>query len=368
MATFKNLRSTYFQYLREWAEEKERKEDDYSSPLSYDQWLEEGGRPKEIPTPEAVIAGAAPFVCQETMAEWDNEKGKFRWEFYPCYDDRLSDAEVCQILESADPASVFNEIIFDVYDNAMENAVDEICCAIHKWMDRNLVSRIAGDEDLRDGIDTWVQENTTFVFPYEHYFRQEYNAVITMDTGDAKMDYVENYRVPAWNGLEGAIPPHTGIAFLARSQGYSEADLQHALEQGDIADPHGFLESMRSEMANCSSQCVAVTLLVKMTLEQMIHVCEGVNTAKLNPEAGIKLVFDKGTTVGLFDGFNGAGGPFEIELEKDLIIPAQFLHSVLPDCKRNARYTVQEVYGMCGSAWKDTFRDNPANNKCSGLF
>ena len=44
----------------------------------------------------------------------------------------------------------------------------------------------------------------------------------------------------------------------------------------------------------------------------------------------------------------------DIQLEKDVRIPIRFIRSALPD--GGDGYSIDSVYGMCGSAWRDTVK------------
>lgn len=124
-----------------------------------------------------------------------------------------------------------------------------------------------------------------------------------------------------------------------------------------MADPKGFLQSMRVELANLSSAMSTVTFLVELTLEQLIELNRlirlqdrnGVHyDARENPYCGY-IIIDKSTETGLYDPWNGGGSVFEIQLEKDVKLPIKYIRSALPD--GGDGHSVGSVYGMCGSAW-----------------
>ena len=112
------------------------------------------------------------------------------------------------------------------------------------------------------------------------------------------------------------------------------------------------------ELANLPSAMSTVTFLVDLTLEQLIGLNrlirlqdrDGRNyDSRKNPYCGY-VVIDKDTMTGLYDPWQGGGSVFEIQLEKDVRLPVKFIRSALPD--GGDGYSVEEVYGMCGSAWK----------------
>ena len=56
---------------------------------------------------------------------------------------------------------------------------------------------------------------------------------------------------------------------------------------------------------------------------------------------------------GLYDSWNGGGSYFDIELEKDVVLPIKFIHSAIPDqYKGRYCYGIDNCYGFCGSVWE----------------
>ncbi|MDE6282047.1 MAG: hypothetical protein K2M15_09760, partial [Oscillospiraceae bacterium] len=168
-----------------------------------------------------------------------------------------------------------------------------------------------------------------------------------------------NSAYPCWYGSYGdPIDPKAGIAWLAKTQGYTKGRLKKALQKGDMADPHSFLESMRVELANLPSTMSTVTFLVELTLAQLIELNRLVRLQdrnghcydnSMNPDCGY-IIIDKGTETGLYDPWSGGGSCFEIQLDRDVKLPVKYIRSALPD--GGDGYSVGSVYGMCGSAWK----------------
>ena len=92
-----------------------------------------------------------------------------------------------------------------------------------------------------------------------------------LDTGDGNYDYVLNSVYPCWYGRYGeTLDDRAGIVWLAKSQGYTRANLQRALRDGDTSGPKGFLASMRAEVANIASHMNTVTFLVAVSYTHLI--------------------------------------------------------------------------------------------------
>lgn len=112
--------------------------------------------------------------------------------------------------------------------------------------------------------------------------------------------------------------------------------------------------------ANETSSINMLTILVKMPLREAIKLNEKIRKAEetghqyspwLRPDCG-SVTISKNANVGLYDAWNGGGSLFEIELEKDVRIPIRYISSALPDGSRG-RWSIESVYGMVGSAWKE---------------
>lgn len=124
-----------------------------------------------------------------------------------------------------------------------------------------------------------------------------------------------------------------------------------------MANPKGFLQSMRVELTNLASAMSTVTFFVEMTLEDLMELNRLVwlqdrnghfYDSRKNPYCGY-IIIDKNTETGLYDPWNGGGSCLEIELEKDVRLPVKYIRSALLD--GGDGYAVEKVYGMCGSAW-----------------
>ena len=60
------------------------------------------------------------------------------------------------------------------------------------------------------------------------------------------------------------------------------------------------------------------------------------------------LMISKNTLCGIFDWTNGSGGTLDVELEKDLVVPAKKYELYLDE---EIGYGVDETYGLTGKAW-----------------
>ena len=287
-----------------------------------------------------------------------SEKGEgyLVYEMYADYRDEMDAKTACEILGSSDPAQALEEKLDDWYFESRMYYEDELMKVIRGKLGD-------GYDEYEDEIREFMQDYICFDLPRSHFLKQKFYTDIMLDTGDGNYDYTLNSVYPCWYGRqEWAHNDKAGIVWLAKQQGYKKGEFRRAMNKGDLKDPKGFLQSMRQELANLPSSMSTVTFLVKMTLEDLIRLNELIRLqdrngrhydATENPYCGY-IVLDKKTETGLYDPWSGGGSVFEVELEKDVRIPIRFIRSALPD--GGDGYSIDEVYGMCGSCWRDTVK------------
>lgn len=301
---------------------------------------------------------AAVKALDELWEVRKDQNGLFECEIYADYRDEMDTKTAIGILGAEDPEQAFWEKMDEWYvDYEMElraeleqKVEDALTCDDGPYPDG-----LGDDVDLHDLLLDLVY----FTLPYSHYLKQGFPVNIMVDTGDGNYDYTLNNLYPAYCGYynEGGIDKKASVAWLAKTQGYTKGKLWRAIQDGDMSDPKGFLQSMRVEVANIASHMNTLTFLVELTLEQLIELNRLVKLqdrnghfydATENPYCGY-IVIDKKTMTGLYDPWGGGGSVFEIELEKDVRLPIRYIRSALPD--GGDGYGIGDVYGMCYSAW-----------------
>lgn len=146
------------------------------------------------------------------------------------------------------------------------------------------------------------------------------------------------------------------LTYLIHQQGYTVEDVYDCW----FANPQGFpyeyqtnfIESVVDDMVNNSSDgCSELCALIKLTGWDIVTFFETV----LNNQGYIK--FEKNTELGVFNEWSGCGGLLDIQLEKDFVVPVDMIRDIQIEGagKENNNYTVNSVYGLIGSCWKDSF-------------
>lgn len=296
----------------------------------------------------------------------DKEGDEYRGEIYADYRDEMDSKTAIEILNHKNPLEHFWDVLSEWYMDYECELKDEAINYIREELindDGAFPDGLTDEEDVF--LQEWCCEHIYFAYPEDHYLKQEFYVPIMVDTGDGNYDYTLNAHYPCWYGNEKGEPMHdkASLVWLARQQGYNKTQLRKALDNGDLAAPEGFLQSCAVEMANMSSHIQTLTFLTTMTLRDLMKLNEMLTLREEGgkcydnskyPYCGY-ITIDKDTDCGLYDPWNGGGSVLEIQLEKDVRLPIKYIRSALPD--GGDGYSVDSVYGLCGSAWRGEVKD-----------
>lgn len=305
-------------------------------------------------------------ILDSEYPDLKTKDGRYEIELYADYGDEMAVETANEILQSDYPRDTLHEMLFDWYLDYEFEETDKITEIVKDKLQENGSFPDGIHKDVEDRIEEYIKDIVCVNYPVDHFLKQEFYVNIGVDTGDGNLDYSPNATRPGWYGqYETKLDDTASILWLARQQGYKKSELWKMLskETTKPEERKGFLYSVRSEVENTPSGTQQLTFLVKMTLEQLIELNELIKLqdrngknydTRKNPYCGY-IVLDKKTETGLFDTWNGGGGPFEIELEKDVRLPVRYIAYALPDGNKQG-YSISEVYGMCGSCWRDTVK------------
>lgn len=153
-----------------------------------------------------------------------------------------------------------------------------------------------------------------------------------------------DYREPRLEDVD-AEDLDNALSYLVNQQGHSIAEVYGNAD-------NAFIRSVREEINENSSEAMSeLCALVRIDGQQMLDFIEKRNEAKDS------LVLPKDyATVGIFNQWAGCGGMLDIRLEKDAVLPLSMvrefqIEGVRGDTNLWGGYTVDEVYGLVGSAW-----------------
>lgn len=322
----------------------------------------------------------------------EKDSDMFYSEIYTDYRDELTEENAKEILESNCPWETFDEKIMEWYEEhewdlfsgvrkmvCEDSKVQEIFDKLYK------VSKTVRNYDLEEYVRDYIYESWYIKYPEDHFLRQDVRMNIMVDTGEMNYDFTKN-NVLNWDGQysEGEFEETSSILWLAKQQGKEEEtkrivkeyfDTPAWVEKEDGTSERNtfecedkFISSIIQELENLSCHMGTLTFLVTMTLEEAIKLKETIKAEPKtdeyypwNNKGNGEITISKDTTCGLFSPWQGGGSCFEIELDKDVILPIKYIFKAIPEGRNVWNYGIDEVYGMCGDAWKGTVKEVKEN-------
>lgn len=281
------------------------------------------------------------------------------YEAFWDYDDSVTPdqmAEACANYEEAGFASPLNYLdesimekpgFIEALENELISAITRDAATAPEGVGEQWVESgdIWGDLESAgyEGIDANVEDLlSNSSFNVNVFFATE--AEENFDMGSIVHAFGNDYRDPRLEDVD-AEDLDNALSYLVNQQGHSIAEVYG---NGDNA----FIRSVREEIDENSSEAMSeLCALVRMDGQQMLDFIEKQH------EATDSLVLPKDyATMGIFNQWAGCGGMLDIQLEKDAVLPLSMvrefqIEGVRGDTNLWDGYTVDEVYGLVGSAW-----------------
>lgn len=146
------------------------------------------------------------------------------------------------------------------------------------------------------------------------------------------------------------------LTYLVHQQGHSILEVYNAMSEvydtmnSEKNSSDSFIDSVAAEIIDASHDMEELTACLTIPSDKVVEILE-----KLRKKEGY-IVIPKGSTIGLFNEWSGAGSTLDIQLEKDAVFPASMMTNLQFESrykvKENNGFTVDEVYGLIGSCWK----------------
>ncbi len=255
----------------------------------------------------------------------------YRGEIYADYRDQLPDQNVISISVSNEPRDAFYNC-FDIF-NAEKPEYNYLFMLVRdEWPCKNDYQK---NEDV---IIDWINDNVYFDFPYGHFLKQSVSVDVIVDTGDGDYDFTLNNFISYNAAPDEKINNESSALWLAEQQGYGKDQLTRLIRD-EVESESKFLNSLYSELVNVTSHMNALTFLLKITLGELINYKE-------RPR---HLTIPIGSRCGLYDPWNGAGSLFEIELEKPVVIPKEYIRLYVDGAYG---YGIKQIYGVYNDFWE----------------
>lgn len=305
----------------------------------------------------------------------------FAYEIYTDYYDReLSPKTIEELLEHNNPMEALEDKLSEwALDYELEYGYDS--------MEKELRTNLTDEEEEfwdehEEEVREWLQEHVYWYYD-KNDFNTDIKVNIMLDTGDGNYDFTKNnilnwYGITGGYGHNGEIQDTSSILWLAKQQKKATKLRKRCKEYvkgcryengeyvGSKATDDKFIESVVTELANLPSHMSTLTFLMKMSLFDLLELHKAIKMQepfahKYDPRKSTGngyVVISKDTECGLFDPWQGSGSVLEIELDKDVVLPIKYIWKAIPEA-HNGRfnYGIDEVYGLCGSAWHGTLKE-----------
>lgn len=310
----------------------------------------------------------------------------FSQEIYVDYrDEGLQSDTIAELLEHNNPMEAFEDKLDEwAFDWELDWGFSE--------MERKLRGNLTDEEEEfweenEEEVREWLQEHVYWYYNKDD-FRTDVKVNIMLDTGDGNSDFTKNnilnyYGISGGYGHNGEIKEESSILWLAKQQKKATILRKRCKEYakgcryengeyvGSKATDDKFIESVVQELENLPSHMSTLTFLVRMDLFELFELQRAIKLQeplahKYDPrksEGNGYIVLSKDAECGLFDPWWGGGSVFEIELDKDVVIPIKYIWKA--NVERNGgswNYGIDEVYGMCDSCWRECLKEiHPMN-------
>lgn len=292
---------------------------------------------------------------REKLEDYCNDDGSY--EVYWDYDDSITPDQLVEAVDNwksegyTSPESYLASTLYDTVGEAQESQL--YVSILDDLNDAPDEVRACWDEstgiwdDLYEAGYTGIDMNLDDLLSRSSFNVNLFFATETeknFDMGSIVDSFGNDYREPRLEDID-AESLDNALSYLVNQQGHSIAEVYG---NGDNA----FIRSVREEIDENSSEAMSeLCALVRMDGQQMLDFIEKRNEAKDS------LVLPKDyATMGIFNQWAGCGGMLDIQLEKDAVLPLSMvrefqIEGVRGDTNLWGGYTVDEVYGLVGSAW-----------------
>lgn len=255
------------------------------------------------------------------------------------------------LLELMDPDSL-NKFIDDDLDNCFDMEYGINIDAFNIVSD-DVRRTFEDDDDFDiDEVEDLIIDN--FKITTDLYDATVEIAVI-INHGDLNYDYSLHDVL----NQDGKHLEDTGIYWLAKQQGKATL-LAQALKDRQTKTSDTFVDSCVEELTNNTYHSnSALTVCTKIKWGDLIKLKTEIEAFRKSENIYLptkcedarfrdnKLTVSKDCTVGLFDYMCGGGSTMDIVVDKEIEIPVQFIHKMMPfRGKANTGYTPDDVYGF----------------------
>lgn len=303
---------------------------------------------------------------REEVNKYCNENGCY--EIYFDYRDEISPKYLLEEFENYQndkknyikfksylTEKIYEDYYYD-YDYSLYDTIRE---DIYRTNDRDIIDEYLATEDFYEDLTSAGYKGINF--DIKDLLRNSRLCVNVMfgtdkernfDMGSIVSSYGNDYQTPFEDWSVNEEDYDNALTYLIHQQGHTVKEVLSCLLHNPrgFNDTDKFVDSVVNDIVNNSSEAMSeLTALIELSGEDITTFFDTI--AKGNSY----LVFNEDTDIGIFNEWSGCGGLLEINLDKPFVIPADMVRGFqIEGAKKPYEYTVNEVYGLVGSCWKDT--------------
>ena len=251
------------------------------------------------------------------------------------YDYELSPETAYEILQSDNPSEAFNDFIFDDtsyidwYDDTLMYLAQYVVEAAQKQgLDWDA-------EDIRDELQGIVD---VVIADMDTVYKTSIPCRLVLNTGDANTDFADNPNYSDMGKQGYTMPDTASLKWLCEQIGVDINKINNIIATGAVEDTsslNNVEKSIVEEIENTTTYLNAVVFLISVPFENLLNLKEQKT-----------IVLPANVVCGLYDMWNGAGGPLEIVIPSTLTVPFDIVWELVPDISTSSEYSAQEIYGL----------------------
>ncbi len=255
------------------------------------------------------------------------------------------------IIGKNDTRESFIDSLYECYSESFDAEYD---CAVDTLMEKFDIP-----EEERENVRDLVFENLCVELDYESFLNQkikvniitsfynDWNSCFTTNGWLRWLMHSQGFKVNSYPVIK-ALAEHRYLMPIGNGSPYyyDPADKTGELVRGISKDDNKFIRSLYQEIVNmCIDESRTLVFLAKITIGDYY---------KLIEKKYKSITLNKSVMCGLFDYYNGGGSVLELDLEKDVKISEKNIYMIQVERVKPCRgYSVDEVYGLTGSCWKE---------------
>lgn len=243
------------------------------------------------------------------------------------------------------------EFIDKLYE-AYRDSIDDINYEVIKDL-ANKYNLSKDDEELQD----LVFGNLEVAVDYDRFLNHEVKInIITSFYNDWNTEFTSNgwlrwlmhsqgFKVDSYPEIK-ALAEHRYLVPNGNGDPcyHDPNDVDGKLVSGTAKSDNKFIKSLYQEIVNmCIDESRTLVFLAKVTVADYFKIIEGRYKS---------ISIKKDVMCGLYDYYAGGGSVLELDLQKDVKISKKNVYFIQLEGYNKRGYSVDDVYGLCGSAWK----------------